>query len=151
MRRSALLALLCVGALLGLPACGWVGVHDRVTKPNGFLLHGYVSVAGATSGTPGTACLARTGAVASGVPVKVLDEDGVQLAAGALGDGVLAGSDGAWQCNFPFAITNVPGGPDTMVVEVAQLPAARFATSALREGRPAVIPVVAPTASSSPS
>ena len=140
-----------MGALLGLPACGWIGVHDRVTKPNGFLLHGYVSVAGAASGTPGTACLARSGTVAAGVTVKIVDEDGVQLAAGALGDGVLAGTGRAWQCNFPFDITNVPGGPDAVLVEIAQLPAAHFTTSELRAGRPAVIPVAAATASTSPS
>ena len=138
-------------ALSVLSACGWIGVHDRVTKPDGFLLHGYVSVAGAAAGAPGTACLARSGAVAAGAPVKVVDRDGVQLAAGSLGDGVLAGTGGAWQCNFPFDIANVPGGPDTVVVEVAQLPAARFATSDVREGRAAVIPVAAATASSSPS
>lgn len=129
--------------MVGLSACGWVGVHNRVTKPNGFLLHGYVSVAGAAAGAPGTACQARSGSVASGATVKIVDEDGIQLAAGSLGDGVLAGAGSAWQCNFPFDLTNVPGGPDTVVVEIGALPAAHFATSELREGRAAVIPVAA--------
>jgi hypothetical protein len=145
------LVLVCLGALLGPSACGWVSVHNRVSKPDGFNLHGYVSVAGAAAGSPGTACLARSGSVASGVAVKIVDEDGVQLAAGSLGEGVLAGAGSAWQCNFPFDLSNVPGAPDAVVVEVGQLPAAHFATSELREGRAAVIPVAAATASSSAS
>jgi hypothetical protein len=143
------LLVLVVSSLSTLSGCGWVGVHNRVSKPNGFLLHGYVSVAGAASGTPGTPCASRAADIASGGPVKVVDADGAPLASGSLGTGVLAGSGSAFQCNFPFDISNVPGGPDTMVVLIGQQPAARFATSELREGRAAVISV--PNAATPPS
>jgi hypothetical protein len=125
----------------GLAGCGWVGVHDRVAKPDGFLLHGYVSIAGASSGSPGTPCLSQASDIAAGAPVKVVDEGGAQLASGSLGDGVLAATGNAWRCNFPFDIGNVPGAADAVLVEIGRQPAARFTTAELREGRAAVINV----------
>jgi hypothetical protein len=118
-------------------------VADRTHKPDGFLLHGYVSAAPASNGTP---CTASARDIYAGAEVKITDDRGKALATGALGDGVLAGA----RCNFPFEISNVPGASTSVVVLVGAQPAAPFATSELREGRPAVVDA-SPTASRSPS
>jgi hypothetical protein len=127
-----------------LTGCGWVGTHDRVSKPNGFQLHGYVAVpascgSGVPSGVPD---------IHAGTEVKITDDTGKTIATGALGDGV---AEGGTKCNFPFEISNVPGSYDTVVVLVGLQPAAKFSTSELREGGTAGISVPSVTASLSPS
>jgi hypothetical protein len=144
-RRSWFAVILVASALTalgGLAGCGWVGAHDRQAKPNGFLLHGYVTTVAPCSAAPKD--------VYTGADVKIADENGKTLADGLLGAGVVDGN----QCNFPFDIQNVPGASESVVVLIGALPAAKFPTSEMREGKPAVLtatPTPAPTASSSPS
>ena len=138
MRRSAILGLLALWALAG---CGWAGANPHTTKPDGFLLHGYVSVPGPSSGTAGAACASAKPDIHSGTDVKVTDDGGKALASGVLGDGVLAASGSGYRCNFPFEISNVSSSATTVVVLVGLQPAAKFSTRPLTEGQPAVIPV----------
>jgi hypothetical protein len=135
-RRSRVVTFLLVLCLV-LTGCGWVGAHNRSSKPNGFQVHGYVTVP--------SSCLTGTSDIHAGAEVKIADETGKTIATGSLGDGVADGS----KCNYPFEISNVPASHDTVIVLVGLQPAAKFATSELREGGTAVISV--PTASSSPS
>lgn len=141
MRRSRVVTFLLVLCLvlsgLSLGGCGWVGAHSRSSKPNGFQVHGYVAVP--------SSCLSGASDIHAGAEVKIADEAGKTIATGSLGDGVADGS----KCNYPFEISNVPGSYNTVIVLVGLQPAAKFATSELREGGAAVISV--PTASSSPS
>lgn len=140
MRRSPVVTfplVLCLVLSFGLSGCGWVGAHSRSSKPNGFQLNGYVAVS--------SSCLTGVPDIHAGTEVKIADEAGKTIATGTLGDGVADGS----KCNYPFAISNVPGSFDTVIVLVGLQPAATFATSELREGGTAVISVA--TASSSPS
>jgi hypothetical protein len=123
---------------LGLSGCGWAGTHDRTTKPDGFLLHGYVSAV----------CASPTPDIHAGAQVKITDDAGRTLATGSLGAGV---TDGA-KCNYPFEISNVPGSADTVVVLAGAQPAAKFPTGRLREGGTAIVPVQpGATGSTSPS
>jgi hypothetical protein len=137
-----------VGSLAG---CGFVSAADRTHKPDGFPLHGYVSVAGLSAGSTGAPCASPAGDIFPGADVKVADANGKAVASGALGNGVLAAADGGYRCNFPFEIANVSGSPPTLVVLVGAQPAASFTTSELREGKPAVVAVASVTASRSPS
>jgi len=125
--------------VLLLGGCGWAGTHDRVSKPNGFQLHGYVSVP--------SSCASAVPDIHAGAEVKIADDAGKTIATGSLGDGVADGTT----CNYPFEISNVPGSYDTVVVLVGLQPAAKFKTSELREGGTAVITVASPTSSPSPS
>jgi hypothetical protein len=139
--------------VLSLGGCGWVGRHDEQSKPDGILLHGYVSVAGAAAGVAGTPCLPPAGVsdIAQGGTVRVGDEAGHVIAVTTLGNGVLAQADGGYTCNFAFELRNLSGGRATYTIMVGDRPATTFQTKELREGKPAVIPVSPATASSSPS
>jgi hypothetical protein len=112
-----------------------------MSKPDGFLLHGYVSVAGAAPGVPGTACLAPPSVpdIAQGGTVRVADAEGHVIAATTLAGGVLAQDAGDFRCNFAFELHNLSGARATYVIMVGDRPAASFATKELREGRPAVV------------
>jgi hypothetical protein len=141
---------LALGGPLG--GCGWVGRAGETGKPDGFLLHGYASVAGAAAGVPGTPCLAPAGAadIAAGATVKAADTAGTVIAVTSLASGVLAAGPGGYRCNFAFELLNLSGSRDTYQILVADRPPVSFETRALREGRPAVVDV-AVTASTSPS
>jgi hypothetical protein len=136
--------------VLSCGGCGWLGRADETGKPDGFLLHGYASVAGAAAGVAGTPCLAPGSAadIVAGATVRVADTDGHVIAATSLAGGVLAQDAGGFQCNFAFELRNLSGSRATYQVLVADRPAVSFATRDLQEGRPAVVAV---TASSSPS
>lgn len=142
--------LLPLVLVLSLGGCGWLGRAGETSKPDGFLLHGYVSVAGAAPGSTGTPCLA-TGApdIVTGAPVRAADAEGRVIAVTTLSSGVLARADDGYRCNFAFELANLSGRRPTYQILVADRPAAAFRTRDLREGRPAVIDVL--TASSSPS
>ncbi|MEV4136805.1 hypothetical protein AB0J72_32090 [Dactylosporangium sp. NPDC049742] len=145
--RRLLPALVLV---LTLGGCGWVGRADETSKPDGFQLHGYVSVAGAATGVPGTPCLAPVPDIASGATVKVADQDGKVVAVTTLAAGVLAATGGTYHCNFSFELLNLSGSRPTYQILVGDRPPVAFETRALREGRLAVVDV-AVTASPSPS
>ncbi|WP_433083674.1 hypothetical protein ACQP1P_05375 [Dactylosporangium sp. CA-052675] len=149
MRRLVLPLLLA----LWLGGCGWLSRADETSKPDGFLLHGYVSVAGAAAGTPGSACLAPSPVrdVYQGGTVRIADASGRPIAAAELAAGVLAAGGGGFDCNFAFEQRNVSSGRATYQISVGSRPAISFATKDLAEGRPAVIPVPAAAASPSPS
>jgi hypothetical protein len=122
--------------LAGLGGCGFIGAGNAShSKPNGFILRGYVQASGGIAST-GSACTAP--GVTAGAQVRVSDPGGRQLAEGQLGAGVL---DPAGHCNFPFELRAVPGGPRTYVVTVGGQPPRPFPATELREDKPAVITV----------
>ncbi|MEV4509758.1 hypothetical protein AB0K00_12460 [Dactylosporangium sp. NPDC049525] len=149
MRRLALPLTL----VLTLGGCGWVGRADETSKPDGFLLHGYASVAGAATGIPGTPCLAPASApdIVAGATVKAADTAGKVIAVTTLSAGVLATAADGYHCNFGFELLNLSGSRDAYQILVADRPPVSFETRALREGRPAVVDIAAVTASTSPS
>ena len=124
--------------------CGFLGSGDSPeNKPDGFPLHGYVSVAGASAGTVGSPCLAppKVTDIVAGGKVLISDPAGKNLATGKLGTGVLAADGSTYRCNFPFQVPGVPGGQATYVIVVGIQPAASFPASELRADKPAVIQV----------
>jgi hypothetical protein len=127
---------LAVLSLAMMGGCGFVGAGSAShSKPNGFILRGYVQVSGGVAGRGG-GC--TTTAITAGAPVRVSDPAGKQLAEGQLGAGVL---DSAGHCNFPFELRAVPGGPASYVVAVDGQPAQTFPAKDLREDKPAIITV----------
>ncbi|MEV6930441.1 hypothetical protein AB0M46_38980 [Dactylosporangium sp. NPDC051485] len=140
--------------VLSLGGCGWLDRHDETSKPDGILLHGYVSVAGAAAGATGSACQAPPTVpdIAQGATVRAADDAGHVIAAGELSGGVLAqAATGGYSCNFAFEFRNLSGSRATYTIMVGDRPATTFQTKAMREGTPAIIEVAGPTASSSPS
>jgi hypothetical protein len=127
--------------------CGFIAAGDRSpTKPNGFVLRGYVSVARAASGAAGAACQSPPSApdIAAGAAVRVTDAAGVELTTGALATGVLAqdtASTSDYRCNFPFELRNVPGDRSEYVIVVGTRPAVSFPGADLRANKPAIVPV----------
>ena len=122
--------------------CGWLKAGDvSHTKPSGFVLRGYVSVAGAAAGQAGAPCQAVSAGVEANDPVKVTDPSGTALAAGVLGAGVLAVDGEAYRCNFPFEIPAVAGGHGTYSIAVGTRPAVSFPATDLRQDKSAVIRV----------
>jgi hypothetical protein len=122
----------------GLVGCGFIGAGQAShTKPNGFILRGYVQVSGAVAGTAGS-CTAPPSLpdLQPGALVRVSDPGGKALAEGQLGAGVL---DSAGNCNFPFELRAVPGGPATYVLTVDGRPPVSFPAKDLREDKLAVI------------
>lgn len=147
MRRIAAVVLVAGFALSG---CGFLNSGQRgSTKPDGFVLRGYVSVGRkAVSGSPSPpssssatvtpgACTSPPEAndVAAGGAVRVADPDGHTLAAGNLQPGIHDGD----RCNFGFQITAVPGGVDRYVIGVGNRATATFPAHDLRSDKPAVI------------
>jgi hypothetical protein len=124
--------------------CGFIASGDRpATKPDAFVLRGYVSVGGVPAGTAGSACTAPPSVtdIEAGGPVRVADQQGHTLGAGKLAGGVLAITDGQPRCTFAFEIAGVPGGVDEYVIGVGNRPASTFPARELRENKPAVITV----------
>jgi hypothetical protein len=122
-----------------LAGCGFVGAGNvSHTKPDGFVLRGYVRVTTPVSGGGTGGCRAPVSLadIAPGAPVRVSDPGGKGLASGELGSGV---SDPAGNCNFPFEIRAVPGGQTSYVIAVGQQVPVRFPARDLREDKPAVI------------
>lgn len=145
---GVLAVVLTVGGVLAVSltvgGCGFVESGDSPqTKPDGFPLHGYVTVAGASAGQIGSPCLAPASVtdIVAGGRVIVSSPDGENLATGELGTGVLATapSGAGYRCNFPFRVSGVPGGQKTYVVVVGLRPAASFPAAELRADKPAVI------------
>ncbi len=145
MRRIVLAVLIGTAAGAALSGCGWLRAGNvSHTKPSGFVLRGYVAVAGAPSGTAGAPCQTQSLGVAANDPVLVTDPPGRTLATGVLGAGVLAldGPNGnAYRCNFPFEIPGVAGGHNSYEISVAGRPAESFPAADLRQDKPAVITV----------
>ncbi|MFI5906813.1 hypothetical protein [Dactylosporangium sp. NPDC051541] len=140
--------------VLMLGGCGWAGRHDETSKPDGFLLHGYVMVAGAAAGVVGSACLAPSSVpdVHEGGNVRIADDQGRTIAAATLAGGVLATDGAGFDCNFGFELRNLSGSRTAYQISVGGRPALTFTTKQLTEGQPAVVPVVdALRASTSPS
>ncbi|WP_433215185.1 hypothetical protein ACQP00_05400 [Dactylosporangium sp. CS-047395] len=153
MRRLLVPLLLALSLGFSLGGCGWAGRHDEKSKPDGFLLQGYVSVAGAAAGITGSACLAPSTVpdVYQGGSVRIADGSGHPIAAAELNAGVLAPDGTSFDCNFAFEARNVSGSRAAYQLSVGDRPALTFQTKDLAEGRPAVIPVATATASTSPS
>jgi hypothetical protein len=133
-----------IAVLVGCTAggCGFVHAGDQgKSKPNGFVLRGYASVAGAAPGAAGTSCEAppTVADVRPAAPVRVTDPAGHALATGQLGAGVLAVDSATYRCNFPFEIRAVPGGADRYLIVVGDRPAVGFPAAELRQDKPAVV------------
>ncbi|HEV7900027.1 MAG TPA: hypothetical protein VGP31_19515 [Planosporangium sp.] len=122
--------------------CGWLRAGGASnTKPSGFVLRGYVAVAGAPAGQVGSPCQVPAAGIAASTPVRVSDPPGHALATGALRPGVLAADGSAYRCNFPFEIYGVPGGHNTYDISVDDRPPMSFPAGELRQDKSAVIPV----------
>jgi hypothetical protein len=125
-----------------LSGCGWLRAGGASpNKPSGFVLRGYVSVAGAPAGQAGDPCRLPATGIAANAPVRVTDPPDHTLATGALGTGVLAADGSAYRCNFPFEVPAVPGGHHTYEISVDGRPAVSFPADELRQDKPAVITV----------
>lgn len=140
---------------LALSGCGFLTSGQRgSTKPDGFVLRGYVSVGrepGSSSSPPASASSGAAAAgpgaggpctsppeaddVQAGGAVRVADSEGHTLAAGNLEPGVHEGG----RCNFGFEIPAVPGGVDSYVIGVGNRATATFPAHDLRSDKPAVI------------
>ncbi|NJC81296.1 hypothetical protein [Planosporangium mesophilum] len=144
--RRFVTTLVVVALCAALSGCGWLraGGQSR-TKPNGFVLRGYATVAGAPAGQVGSPCQVPNSGIAPGTPLKVTDPPDHTLAIGTLGGGVLAADGGTYRCNFPFEIYGVPGGHTTYEISVDNRPPVRFPADELRQDKPAVILVDAPS------
>jgi hypothetical protein len=131
------LCLLSGCGFIALSGCGFIAA-GRVShsKPDGFLLRGYVHVRDGLP-APGNGCTSPVtlADVQPGATVRVSDPTGKTLANGALGPGV---ADSGY-CNFPFEVPAVPGGPSTYVITVGARPSSRFPAKELREDKPAII------------
>jgi hypothetical protein len=145
-RIRPLATALLVAALVVPGGCGFIRASNvSHTKPNGFVLRGHVAVplpAGdARASGAGCAAPASLADIAAGVPVKVMDPGGREIAAGTLSSGVVARASAAPSptCDFPFEIRAVPGGVDSYGISVAGRPAQIFPAMALREDQAAVI------------
>ncbi|MGC9668889.1 hypothetical protein ACNTMW_20315 [Planosporangium sp. 12N6] len=142
MRRFVSSALALVTTCTVLTGCGWWRAGgESHTKPSGFVLRGYVTVAGAPAGPVGGPCQVPAPGIAQNTPVRVSDPPGTTLGTGALGAGVLAADGEAYRCNFPFEIDGVPGGHTTYQVSVDDRSPVTFPADELRQDKPAVIPV----------
>jgi hypothetical protein len=140
---STVIAVVALCAVLS--GCGWLRAGGAShNKPSGFVLRGYVSVAGAPAGQPGEPCQAPTAGIAANAPVRVSDPPDHPLATGALGAGVLAADGSAYRCNFPFELPGVPGGHNTYEISVDNRQPVSFPAGELRQDKPAVITVPAP-------
>jgi hypothetical protein len=141
LRRCAL-ALVAGLVAFALGGCGFLGA-SRVShnKPSGFVLRGRVTVPVAAGDTraAGAACAAPYPDVVANAPVKVTDPDGREIAAGYLGDGVIARGTSAVTCDFPFQIPAVPGGVASYGIAVGARPAVTFPARDLREDETAVL------------
>jgi hypothetical protein len=148
-RRIVIPVLVLVTAAPALAGCGWLRAGNAPrTKPDGFVLRGYVAVDGAAAGSVGAPCEAPRAGVAPADEVRVTDPPDRVLASGALGAGVLATGGSGYRCNFPFEIPAVAGGHKTYSISVAGRPAVNFPASELRSDKPAVITVPASPATS---
>ncbi len=136
--------ILLVAVALTLGGCGWLGASSvSHRKPDAFLLRGRVTVAVA-AGDPrpqGAACAATVPDLVSGTTVRVTGPDGALLGVGYLGDGVIARDGTGSTCDFPFQVTNVPGGVDSYDIAVGARAPKRFAAKDLRENAEAIITI----------
>jgi hypothetical protein len=143
------LALAGALVLAGCTGCGFAASGDRgSSKPDPFLLRGYVSVGGVSvggvaAGPAGSPCVPPPGSddIRAGGAVRVADPQGRTLAAGVLTVGVLAVANGDTRCNLAFEIPGVPGGVDRYVIGVGTRPPVSFAARDLRENKPAVLTI----------
>jgi len=146
-RISRLLAAASAAvALTVVSGCGFIAAGQKsVHKPDSFVLIGHADVAlpGSDHAAVGTTCTAPPSVpgIAASTPVKVLDEQGIAIANGALGSGILARSGTATTCAFPFEIRAVPGSSNSYGVQVGDRPAQTFAAAQVRQNAPAVITI----------
>ena len=145
MRRILSPALVIAVTCLALGGCGWLAAGSAShSKPDGFILRGYVAVGGAAAGSVGTPCQAPKAGVAPADEVRVTDPPDKLLGTGALGTGVLAAEGDGYRCNFPFEIGAVPGGHTMYSISVGGRPPVAFPAADLRSDKPAVIPIPIP-------
>jgi hypothetical protein len=141
-RRFVSTAIVVVALSGVLSGCGWLRAgRAGDNKPSGFVLRGYVTVAGAPAGKPGAPCEVPTTGIAANAPVRVSGPPDHTLATGALGAGVLAAEGSAYRCNFPFVVPDVPGGHSTYEISVDNRPQVSFPATELRQDKPAVISI----------
>jgi len=133
-------------ALAAVSGCGFIAAGQKsVQKPDSFVLIGHADVAlpASNHAAVGTTCTAPASlpGIASSTPVKVLDEQGIAIANGSLGSGILARSGTTTTCAFPFEIRAVPGSSNSYGVQVGDRPVQTFAAAQVRQNAPAVITI----------
>jgi hypothetical protein len=133
-------------ALTAVSGCGFIAAGQKsVQKPNSFVLIGHADVPlpASNRAAVGTTCTAPASVpgVALSTPVKVLDEQGIAIANGTLGSGILARSGTATICAFPFEIRAVPGSSNSYGVQIGDRPAQSFAAAQVRQNAPAVVTI----------
>lgn len=141
--------LAAIGAAVALTAasgCGFIAAGQKsVSKPNAFVLIGHADVALPASdhAAVGTTCTAPASlpGIAANTPVKVLDEQGIAIANGVLGSGIIARSGTSTTCAFPFEIRAVPGSSNSYGVQIGDRPPQTFAAAQVRQNAPAVITI----------
>jgi hypothetical protein len=141
-RRSLSTVTVAAALYASLSGCGWLHAGGASpNKPSGFVLRGYVSVAGAPAGAPGTPCQVPTAGIAANAPVQVSDPPNRSLATSVLGAGVIATDGTAYRCNFPFEVPGVPGGHASYQISVSGRSPVSFPATELRQDKPAVITI----------
>ncbi|MCW2639617.1 MAG: hypothetical protein JWP76_1923 [Dactylosporangium sp.] len=142
MRRFVFTVIAVAALCAALSGCGWLRAGGAShNKPSGFVLRGYVTVAGAPAGQPGDPCQVSTAGITANAPVRVTDPPDHTLATGTLRAGVLAVEGSAYRCNFAFELPGVPGGHNTYEVSVDDRQPVSFPAVELRQDKPAVITV----------
>lgn len=141
-----LAAVGAVAALTAVSGCGFIAAGQKsVQKPNSFVLIGHADVPlpATNHAAVGTTCTApaSVAGIAVSTPVKVLDEQGIAIANGTLGSGILARTGDTTTCAFPFEIRAVPGSSNSYGVQIGDRPAQSFAAAQVRQNAPAVIAI----------
>jgi hypothetical protein len=133
-------------ALTAVSGCGFIAAGQKsVVKPSSFVLIGHadVSLPASDHAAVGTTCTAPASitGIGANTPIKVLDDQGIAIANGVLGSGILARTSSATTCAFPFEIRAVPGSSNSYGVQVGDRPAQTFAAAQVRQNAPAVITI----------
>lgn len=133
-------------ALSAVSGCGFIAAGQKsVRKPDSFVLIGYADVPlPSTDRSPvGSTCTAPATITGIGpsTPVRVMDGQGVVVATGTLGTGILARTGSTATCAFPFQIRAVPGSSTSYGIEVGDRPVQTFAAAQVRQNTPAVVTI----------
>ena len=145
--RGAGLALIASAILVAAAGCGFIAAGQKsVVKPATFTLFGSADVALPVSDhrAAGVSCTAPVPGIAPGSTVTVLDDQGISIAQGNLGPGVIGHAGATPSCNFPFTIAGVPGYSDVYNVKVAGEPEQPFPAGEVQRNAPAVVTITPP-------
>ena len=138
-RRPPLVAALLTAALALMSGCGFLNAgQPGDTKPDGFMLRGYVSVPATGAGSSCTPAGAASD-ITVGTKVTVTDGAGAAMGSAVLGAAVRDGVD----CNYPFQVPAVPRRDDRYLISIGGRAPVSFPAVPLRQDKPAVIKIAA--------